>query len=83
MDDIGDIIRKRKEQLRSRLIEIYDNGDKDTKDIICLLVQTEYECAIRTDNYNRVKNIPAHNADEYSEKNKELMEHCWLSEVGK
>lgn len=75
--DIGDQIREEKKQLRKRLIEIYDNGNEDVKAIISLLVQTEYECAIKTDNYNTVKNIRATNLQEYEEKNKELIEHCW------
>lgn len=77
---IEDIIRNEKKQLRKRLIEIYDNGNQDVKKVISLLVQTEYECAIRTDNYNMVKNIKANNLERYKEQNKELIEHCWYGE---
>ena len=81
--DIGSIIREEEEKLRSRLIDIYNEENEDVKEIICLLIQREYELAIAKDNYNRSKDIKAHNLEEYKEKNKELIEKCWLSRVGR
>ena len=75
---------KRKEKdVRERLLDIYQNGNDDIKQIISMLIHTEYRLAIENDNYSRLYNnyntlqLNTDNVEKYKKENQDLIEKVW------
>lgn len=82
--------QEQEKEIRTRLGDIYDNGNDDIKLIISMLIQTEYSLAIEKDNYisreislNAQKNNEtpnysrANNVKKYEEENNDLIKKVW------
>lgn len=77
--------KEQEKELRTRLLDIYENSNEDIKLIISMLIHTEFERAIYNDNYIRIeertKENPNYNkADnliKYQEENKDLINKVW------
>ena len=69
-----------KSNIRKKLPEIYETSNEDIKKIISMLVEAEYELAIKQDNEIRrnannrnEKTTMDKNADNYEKENEEIM----------
>ena len=73
VDNLFESWRKRKNEIRKKLPEIYKDANADIKTIIEMVIDAEYENAIRTDNARSMNGGSRIYTDQYKKENYEIM----------